>query len=45
MIILALLYAFALSGRVFKIEKKSDVKSVRFSGLPGYWYLMLKVGK
>ena len=33
------------ASRVFKIEKKSDVKSVRFSGLPGYWYLMLKVGK
>ena len=37
--------ASGLTGRVFKIEKKSDVKSVRFSGLPGYWYLMLKVGK
>ena len=36
---------YALKGRVFKIEKKSDVKSVRFSVLPGYWYLMLKVGK
>ena len=40
------LRAFAMAlPRVFKIEKKSDVKSVRFSVLPGYWYLMLKVGK